>query len=146
MTERTADDHWDLASSVGATATMVAASRALASRAADPLIDDPFAEALVRAVGLPYFVKLLDGENPSGDPEHDPQQSANHIATRTRFYDDIFLDATRGGVTQAVILARGQVIVADRALAFDASVADAAAQSLKHQQLAAHGIVVRPVA
>ena len=48
--------------------------------------------------------------------------------------------------TQAVILARGQVIVADRALAFDASVTDAAAQSLKHQQLAAHGIVVRPVA
>ena len=48
--------------------------------------------------------------------------------------------------TQAVVLARGQVIVADRALAFDASVADAAAQSLKHQQLAAHGIVVRPVA
>lgn len=48
--------------------------------------------------------------------------------------------------TQAVILARGQVIVADRALAFDASVADAAAQSLKHQQLAAHGIVVRAAA
>ena len=48
--------------------------------------------------------------------------------------------------TQAVILARGQVIVADRALAFDATVADAAAQSLKHQQLAAHGIVVRAAA
>lgn len=48
--------------------------------------------------------------------------------------------------TQAVILARGRVIVADRALAFDASVTDAVAQSLKHQQLAAHGIVVRPVA
>ena len=48
--------------------------------------------------------------------------------------------------TQAVVLARSQVIVADRALAFDASVADAAALSLKHQQLAAHGIVVRPVA
>ena len=48
--------------------------------------------------------------------------------------------------TQAVVLARGQVIVADRALAFDASVTDAAAQSLKHQQLAAHGIVVRAAA
>lgn len=48
--------------------------------------------------------------------------------------------------TQAVVLARGQVIVADHALAFDATVTDAAAQSLKHQQLAAHGIVVRPVA
>ena len=48
--------------------------------------------------------------------------------------------------TQAVVLARGRVIVADRALAFDASVTDAAAQSLKHQQLAAHGIVVRAAA
>ena len=48
--------------------------------------------------------------------------------------------------TQAVILARGQVIVADRALAFDASITGAAAQSLKHQQLAAHGIVVRAAA
>lgn len=50
--------------------------------------------------------------------------------------------------TRVVVLTRGPVIVADRALAFDASVADAdaAAQSLKHQQLAVHGIVVRPVA
>lgn len=48
--------------------------------------------------------------------------------------------------TQAVVLARGPVIVSDRALAFDASVDDAAAISLKHQQLAAHGIVVRQVA
>ncbi len=52
------------------------------------------------------------------------------------------VDATAAD-TQALVLARGPVIVADRALAFDASVADAAAQSLKHQQLAAHGIVVR---
>ena len=44
--------------------------------------------------------------------------------------------------TQAVVLARGPVIVADGALAFDASIADAD-RPLKHQQLAAHGIVVR---
>ena len=49
---RTDDDTWDLASSVGATATMVAASRAMASKTERPLIDDPFAEPLVRAVGL----------------------------------------------------------------------------------------------
>jgi O-methyltransferase involved in polyketide biosynthesis len=47
---RTDNDTWDLASSVGATATMVAAQRALANR--DGLIDDPFAEPLVRAVGM----------------------------------------------------------------------------------------------
>ena len=48
--------------------------------------------------------------------------------------------------TQAVVLARGPTIVADRALVVDASVADETALSLKHQQLAAHGIVVRSVA
>ena len=52
------------------------------------------------------------------------------------------VDATAAD-TQALVLARGPVIVADRALAFDASITDTAAQSLKHQQLAAHGIVVR---
>jgi O-methyltransferase involved in polyketide biosynthesis len=46
---RTDDDTWDLATSVGATATLVAAARAAASREADALIDDPFAEPLVRA-------------------------------------------------------------------------------------------------
>ena len=52
------------------------------------------------------------------------------------------VDATAAD-TPALVLVRGPVIVADRALVFDTSVADPAAQSLKHQQLAAHGIVVR---
>ena len=55
------------------------------------------------------------------------------------------VDATAAD-TPALVIVRGPVIVADRALVFDASVADPAAQSLKHQQLAAHGIVVRTVA
>ena len=59
---RTDDDTWDLASSVGATATMVAAARAMASKTERPLINDPFAEPLVRAVGLDFFVKMMDGE------------------------------------------------------------------------------------
>jgi O-methyltransferase involved in polyketide biosynthesis len=41
-------DSWDPASSVGATATMVAASRAIASQGPDPLLDDPLADPLVR--------------------------------------------------------------------------------------------------
>jgi O-methyltransferase involved in polyketide biosynthesis len=49
---RSDGDSWDLASSVGATATMVAASRALASREPDPLLDDRFAEPLVRAASM----------------------------------------------------------------------------------------------
>ena len=48
---RTDNDTWDLATSVGATATMVAAARAVATKADNPLINDQFAEPLVRAVG-----------------------------------------------------------------------------------------------
>jgi O-methyltransferase involved in polyketide biosynthesis len=49
------NDTWDLATSVGATATMVAAGRARATR--EPLVDDPFAEPLVRAVGVDFFTR-----------------------------------------------------------------------------------------
>ena len=38
---RTDSDTWDLASSVGATATLVAAARAMASKDPRGLIDDP---------------------------------------------------------------------------------------------------------
>ena len=52
---RADNDSWDLASSVGATATMVATARAVATRRPDPLINDPFAESLVKAVGIDFF-------------------------------------------------------------------------------------------
>ena len=55
-------DSWDLASSVGATATAVAARRALASKGPNPLIDDPFAEPLVNAVGVDAFIRMMNGE------------------------------------------------------------------------------------
>ena len=61
-TTRSDGDSWDLASSVGATATAVAARRALASRGPNPLIDDPFAEPLVRAVGVDAFIRMMNGE------------------------------------------------------------------------------------
>ena len=105
--QRSDGDSWDLSSGVGATATMVATSRALASRSPNPLVHDPYAEPLVRAVGLPYFIRLLDGENPSGDPEHNPEHSANFMGVRTKFYDDVFTGAVEAGVRQAVILAAG---------------------------------------
>ena len=68
---RSEGDTWDLASSVGATATSVAASRALASRGPDPLINDPFAEPLVKAVGIDYCNRVADGAVDFGD---DPRQ------------------------------------------------------------------------
>ena len=54
---RTDNDTWDLATSVGATATMVAAARAIATNADNPLINDRFAEPLVRAVGVDFLTK-----------------------------------------------------------------------------------------
>ena len=59
---RTDDDSWDLASSVGATATMVAAARAMVTRIDGALISDPYAEPLVRAVGVDVFTRLATGE------------------------------------------------------------------------------------
>lgn len=106
---RTEGDSWDLASSVGATATMVAASRALASREPDPLLDDRFAEPLVRAVGHPFFTRMLDGQIPldSDDSPMTLQQRREQMTVRTRFFDDFFRAATAAGARQAVILAAG---------------------------------------
>jgi len=101
-------DSWDLASSVGATATMVAAARALASKEPNALIDDPFAADLVRAVGVDFFIRLVDGEIPLSALEGEgPRVMADVMAVRTRFFDDFFLDAAADGVRQAVILASG---------------------------------------
>src|SRR6201987_1936959 len=80
---RTDDDTWDLASSVGAAATMVAASRAMASNTERPLIDDPFAEPLVRAVGLDLFTKLATGELTPADLEDDSDGPAPGVKRRT---------------------------------------------------------------
>ena len=104
---RTDGDSWDLASSVGATATSVAASRALASRGPDPLIEDPYAATLVKAVGLPHFVKVPEGQLDVDDPLFSARQMCEHIAVRTRFFDQLFIDACAAGIRQAVILASG---------------------------------------
>jgi len=107
-TERHDGDEWDLSSSVGATATMVAAARAIASKEPDPLIDDPYADPLVRAVGVDFFVKLVDGTLPlDADDAGAGKMLADVMAVRTRFFDDFFLDAGRAGIRQAVILASG---------------------------------------
>jgi methyltransferase (TIGR00027 family) len=107
---RTDDDSWDLASSVGATATMVAAARAVASKDPRGLINDPFAEPLVRAVGIDLFVKLLDGDIdlsqlPSGTIRFEAMIAG--MMVRTKFFDDFFIEAGEASVRQAVILASG---------------------------------------
>jgi methyltransferase (TIGR00027 family) len=107
---RTNDDTWDLATSVGATATMVAAARAIANN--DDVIDDPFAEPLVRAVGVDFLTRWATGELTGADIDPDGsgwglQQMPAAMASRTMFFDGFFADAEVAGIRQAVILASG---------------------------------------
>ncbi len=105
---RTDSDSWDLASSVGATATMVAAQRALATTGPDKLINDPFAAPLVRAVGIDFFTRMVDGEVTFPESEDfDAARMGHGMGVRTRFFDEHFLAATQSGIRQAVILAAG---------------------------------------
>jgi len=111
---RTDDDTWDLATSVGATATMVASGRARATRAA--LIDDRFAEPLVRAVGVDFFTRWAAGELDSADVDvpgapWGMQRMTDIQAARTRHIDAFFSEAQKdegtAGIRQVVILASG---------------------------------------
>lgn len=107
---RTDNDTWDLATSVGATATMVAAGRARATKA--NLIDDRFAEPLVQAVGIDFFTRWAAGELDAAEvdiPGHPwgMQPMTDLMAARTRYIDDFLTDATTAGIRQAVILASG---------------------------------------
>lgn len=108
---RSEGDSWDLASSVGATATMVAVGRAIASTDEHGLIDDPWAAPLVRAVGIEAFTMMVDGTLNIADvaPEAAAQVKSNidEMAVRTKFFDDYFVGAGESGVRQAVILAAG---------------------------------------
>jgi len=91
---RTDKDTWDLSSSGGATATAVAASRAIASQQPDALRNDPWADPLVRAVGTDIFVKLVDGEiEHADDPLLNRRVLNEQIAVRTRFFDEFFMQA-----------------------------------------------------
>jgi methyltransferase (TIGR00027 family) len=98
-------DDWDLASSVGATATMAAMTRAIAARTDPQRLDDPFAQPLVAAVGIDVLTRLATGEMPPGELVGPAAIDGANV--RTRFYDDYFLEATRAGIGQVVILASG---------------------------------------
>jgi methyltransferase (TIGR00027 family) len=109
---RTDNDTWDLATSVGATATMVAAGRARATRADNPLIEDRFAEPLVRAVGIDFLTRWAAGELDSSDVDLPDaawgmQRMTDLLAVRTRYIDAFIADAAAAGIRQVVILASG---------------------------------------
>jgi methyltransferase (TIGR00027 family) len=99
-------DTWDPATGVGMTATFGATARAVAGNKG--LIDDPFAEPLVRAVGVDYFIEVVENQRYGGGGD-DPAVAAlmDVLVTHTRFLDQFLADAGRAGIRQAVILASG---------------------------------------
>lgn len=110
---RSHDDTWDIASSVGTTAVMVAAARARETESADPLIRDPFARLLVTGADIGAWSDFLDDSMQSRIAAADPEAAAifanmlSYQAVRTRFFDAFFADAAEAGVRQIVILASG---------------------------------------
>ena len=110
---RTHDDTWDIATSVGTTAVMVAAARAGETDRDEPLIRDPYARILVAGAGSGAWGYMLDDEFVAKVAAADPEAAAifehmgNYQAVRTHFFDDFFAKATAAGIRQIVILASG---------------------------------------
>ncbi len=110
---RTENDTWEITESVGATALGVAAARAAETESEDPLISDPFARVFLEAAGdgmWNWFAAAnLPAEIVEAEPDLKPrmQGMVDYMAARTSFFDQFFLDATRAGVHQVVILAAG---------------------------------------
>jgi methyltransferase (TIGR00027 family) len=110
---RTADDTWDIATSVGATAVMVALARAAETASENPLIRDQFAEPLVSTPELEgvreqvaaWWAGPAEDEDPDFTP--DSQNMINYQAVRTHFFDAYFAGAVAAGIRQVVILAAG---------------------------------------
>ncbi|KUI32853.1 SAM-dependent methyltransferase [Mycobacterium sp. IS-1496] len=110
---RTDDDTWDIATSVGSTAVMVAASRAAETERDEALIRDPYARLLVSGAGTGIWESVLDADFVSKVAEADTEAAAifehmnSYQAVRTHFFDAFFAAAGAAGIRQIVILASG---------------------------------------
>jgi methyltransferase (TIGR00027 family) len=110
---RSHDDSWDIATSVGSTAVIVAAARAAETARPDPLIRDPYAELLVHGAGSGMWSIMLDGSISDRLADIDAEMAkifthmGNYQAVRTHFFDAYFADAVADGIRQIVILASG---------------------------------------
>ncbi|MEI6698112.1 MAG: class I SAM-dependent methyltransferase [Mycobacteriaceae bacterium] len=112
-TLRSNDDTWDIATSVGSTAVMVAAARARETESAQPLISDPYARILVDGAGTGMWQNFMDESVAERIKTADPEAAAvfenmlAYQAVRTHFFDAFFSDAVAAGIRQVVILASG---------------------------------------
>jgi methyltransferase (TIGR00027 family) len=112
---RADNDSWDIATSVGATAVMVAMARAAETRSDHALIRDEFAEPLVSTPALAEVRERIaslwrrpdEPEDPAAGLAMDFQQMIDYQAVRTHFFDEYFAAAAEAGIRQHVILAAG---------------------------------------
>ncbi|RZT86467.1 methyltransferase (TIGR00027 family) [Pseudonocardia sediminis] len=109
-------EQWDIVSSVGFTALLVAAGRAVETCRDDRLVDDPWAQRFVAAANPPSSVPVRPGETWT---VHDPDPAirsevdgfwtmmATYQGVRSRFFDDALDRAVSAGTDQVVLLAAG---------------------------------------
>jgi methyltransferase (TIGR00027 family) len=100
---RSDDDQWDIVSSVGYTALLVAGWRALHAMSPRALVRDEYAKVFIAASQDPYLAGLLAKPGTSEDETAFPRL----YGVQTRFFDDFFASAGEAGIRQAVIVAAG---------------------------------------
>ena len=107
-TSRTHGDTWDIATSVGATAVMVASARAAETASEQPLIRDEFAQMLIDGPELAQLVaKMSTTYTADSELAAVRAHMVNYQAARTHFFDNYFRAAAATGIRQHVILASG---------------------------------------
>jgi methyltransferase (TIGR00027 family) len=89
---------------VAVTAAFGAAARAVATNRG--LLNDPFAEPLVRAAGVDHFGRVIDDDRFAADNADRPR-FLDICAAHTRFVDEFLAQAGRAGLRQVVILTSG---------------------------------------
>jgi methyltransferase (TIGR00027 family) len=108
ISSRSDGDTWDIATSVGATAVLVASARAAETASEQPLIRDELAQILIDGPELAELNAKL-ATTYAADPESAAVrlQMVNYQAARTHFFDAYFAAAAAAGIRQHVILAAG---------------------------------------
>ncbi|MGA8544010.1 MAG: SAM-dependent methyltransferase, partial [Mycobacterium sp.] len=100
---RTDHDDWDIVSSVGYTALLVAGWRAIHALSARPLVRDDYASHFITASADPYLTGMLADPGTSEGATVFPRL----YGVQTRFFDEFFSSAADRGIRQAVIVAAG---------------------------------------
>lgn len=100
---RSDEDTWDIVSSVGYTALLVAGWRALHAVSPQPLVRDEYAQVFIAASRDPYLAGVLANPGSTEDEMAFPRL----YGVQTRFFDDFFVVSGQAGIRQAVIVAAG---------------------------------------